>query len=256
MSRWAAVVAILVPLLTTGCSEPQVVVEAALTNASSERVPMSDLPIRLLPYDRDAIFDSLTQAYPQPEPPVPPELQAQQQQTLEAQQALTTAQNRRDALQKERETITARLAQLRGEGQQTSPQYQRDQTRLNALAAQERSAQAQVDSASVRVKQLQQLIQVALDSVRVQRERWADEAFAGFNEIVAAKLQAEGREEVADTTDAQGFARFGVDEGKWWVYARYTLLNEELYWNVPIEATGDSTYVALTRDNAEARPIF
>ena len=42
-------------------------------------------------------------------------------------------------------------------------------------------------------------------------------------------------------TDAQGIARFNVPEGRGWVYGRYTLPYEELYWNVPLELTGDST---------------
>jgi hypothetical protein len=51
-------------------------------------------------------------------------------------------------------------------------------------------------------------------------------------------------------------ARFRLPEGRWWVYIRYMLPYEELYWNVPIEVTGDSTYIGLSRDNAEVRPIL
>ena len=63
-----------------------------------------------------------------------------------------------------------------------------------------------------------------------------------------------GREEMADTTTAAGSTLFRTSEGQWWVYARYTLPNEELYWNEPIEVSGDSTHILLTEENAERRP--
>jgi hypothetical protein len=92
------------------------------------------------------------------------------------------------------------------------------------------------------------------DSIRIQRDLWAEEAFVDYNEVIALKLDALGREELADTTNAQGTAVFQAPEGQWWLYARYALPYEELYWNVPLEVAGDSTFILLNRENAEVRP--
>ena len=59
-------------------SDPKVAVEARL----GER-PLAGVPVRLLPYDRDAILDSLAAAAETPEPTIPPEL-IEQLRNLEA----------------------------------------------------------------------------------------------------------------------------------------------------------------------------
>ncbi len=75
--------------------------------------------------------------------------------------------------------------------------------------------------------------------------------------MAAARLQASGREILADTTDATGRADFQADPGEWWVYGRYPLATEELYWNIPITLErGEPTELRLNRGNAAVREIF
>src|SRR5688572_19637348 len=88
-------VAILAPLIVAGCSQPKMIAEVAITDeATGESLPLSDLPIRLLPYDREAVFDSLRGAFGEPEPPIPPELLAQQGQVAGAERAWKAAETR------------------------------------------------------------------------------------------------------------------------------------------------------------------
>jgi hypothetical protein len=90
-----------------------------------------------------------------------------------------------------------------------------------------------------------------------QRESWGDETFTDFADIRLARLQALNREEVWDTTNANGVSQVSLEKGQWWVHARYELPYSELYWNEPIEVTGgDPMQVLLNRSTAEARPRF
>ena len=257
MKRVLALPAAALLLGSTACSTPEVVVEAAIVQESTgETRALADLPIRLLPYDRDAVFDSLEAAAATPEPPIPADLLAAQQTVREAQEAHSQAEARwqtvRDSLRVLSEA-TQRLSQqnLRG-----TPQYQQAYNAFNALDPQEGQLRAQAEAAFDRFTSLQEATIERADSVRVVREVWADEAFRDFQEVVDAHLARSGREELADTTNAAGVANFRAPAGQWWVYARYTLPYEELYWNLPVEVTGDGAQVQLTAENAERRPVF
>jgi hypothetical protein len=257
MKRFLVLVAVAVSLVASGCGQPEVVAEAALTEpGTGERVALSDLPVRLLPYNRDAIFDSLEAAYPEPEPPIPPEIMQAQQQVQQAQSQWRSAQERWDNAREELRLLSEQLRQMESQGLRATPQYAQAFARFNSVESAERTSRQQMEQAFSQFDQLQQQTLVRADSIRVQRENWADQAFREFNQVVAQKLRESGREEIADTTNSQGIARIRARSGQWWLYARYTLPYEELYWNLPVEVSGDSTHVPLSRDNAQVRPIL
>lgn len=257
MKRFVVLVATLTPILLAGCGEPQVVAEAAIMDeGTGERLALTDLPIRLLPYDRDAVFDSLEAAYPEPEPPIPPEIIQQQQQVQDAQIAWNTAQERWATVRDSLRTLNDRLTQMGQQGLRTTPQYAQLFSRYGTLEAEESRVNQQMQQAFARFDQLQQQTLAAKDSILVQRDIWGEQAFADFNTVIAQKLDESGREEVADTTNAQGIATFRVPSGRWWVYGRYTMPYDELYWNIPIEVTGDSAHIELNRENAVVRPVL
>ncbi|MEX2581821.1 MAG: hypothetical protein WD766_00980 [Gemmatimonadota bacterium] len=257
MKRFLVLVAILAPMVAAGCGQPEVVAEAAITDeGTGERLALGDLPIRLLPYDRDAVFDSLEAAHSEPEPPIPDEIVAQQQQVQEAQTEWRLAEERWAAVRDELRQISEQLTQMQNQGLRGTPQYAQAFERFGTLETEERQVNQQMQQAFQEFDQLQQQTLASADSIRVVRDMWAEEAFAEFNTVILQKIRESGREEHADTTNAQGVAVFEVPAGRWWLYGRYTLPYEELYWNVPIEVTGDSTHVPLTRENAESRPVL
>jgi hypothetical protein len=250
-------VAFLALVVATGCSEPRVIAEASLQNQSTgERLALGDLPIRLLPYDRDAVFDSLEAAHGQPEPAIPPEILAQQQQVQEAQTAWRRAEEQLTTIRDSLRIVQASLTQMQSQGQRESPLWAETFARFGTLEVQEREVNQQVQETFALFNQLQQQTRASVDSIRVQRDLWAEEAFADFETVVQQKLNASGFEEQADTTDSQGIAVFSVPEGAWWVYGRYTLPFEELYWNIPVEVASDSVHVRLNRENADIRPVL
>lgn len=246
---------VLTPMLVmAACGPAQVVVtvETEVQDPEGGTVmrPVGDVEVMLLPYDRDAIFDSLQAAFPTPEPPVPPELIAARDQVAEAQQRWQAATNRWNTLRDTLQKITSTMEQYnRGEARYVAlfREYQEFDSQLGRVERETEQAFqdfTQLQSATIRQS----------DSIRILRDNWADEAFADIGPIMAEKIRASGLQQVADTTDASGVASFEVKPGRYWVHARYDLPYTELYWNVQVDIErGDPTQVRLDPSNAEER---
>jgi hypothetical protein len=242
--------------LLTACGPTQVVVTAELssddaTQASAAR-PLGDLEIRVFPYDRDVVFDSLTSVAVTLEPPIPDSVLNAQSAVAAAQQEWRDTEARWNILRDTLQTLSAALDGMsRGSG--TYRLLFRD---FQDLESQYNSVERSRDRAFGNFTSLQEASLAAADQIRLLREQWADEAFAEVGAIFAARLQTSGREVLYDTTDASGIADgFLAKKGEWWVSARYELPYTELYWNVPITVSGgDPIPLRLTRENATARP--
>jgi hypothetical protein len=259
MKRFLVLLSAAGMLGTSACSQPEVVIEARLPQASADgsgSLPLADLPILVLPYDRDAIFDSLEAAAPEPEPEIPPEILDAQQRVQEAQSAWREAEERWTVVRDSLRNLVTRLEQMQDQGLRATPQYRQQFEQFGRLEAEERQVKQRMDQAFARFDQLQRATLTRADSIRVVREAWADRAFADYPSIVEARLLQLDKEELADTTNANGIATLRVPDGRWWVHARYTMPYEELYWNLPIDVSGDSVRVQLTPETAERRPVM
>jgi hypothetical protein len=244
-------------LLAAGaCSSAEVVVsvEIEVTGAEggTQQLALSDLVVQLLPFDRDAVFDSLTRAFPEPEPSVPQELIAAREQVQAAQAEWDAAQRRWSLIRDTLQGLSNALEQYnRGEARY-AVLFREFQDFDSQLAGQER----QMNQAFARFDSLQRGTIRASDSVRILQDNWADEAFADVGTVFRDKQLASGLPAVVDTTDASGVARgkFRVRPGQYWLHARYPMTYTELYWNVPVTVErGDPVQVTLTRANAEER---
>lgn len=215
---------------------------------------LSDIEVRVLPYDRDEVFDSLAAAYPEPEPEVPEELSAARSEVQAAQEEWNEAQLRWAVLRDTLQSITETLEGL----PRSDAQYVVLFREYNEFDAEYAQVEREVEAAFARFDSLQQGTIRASDSIRILQENWADEAFADIGDVFAAKLAESGLDLAVDTTDANGVARnLAVSPGSYWVNARYELTYSELYWNVPLEVEGrDPVEVRLTRQNAQERPIL
>lgn len=239
----------------SGCGSGEIVVTAQLAGQDSTggTAPLKDVVVQAVPYDRDSIFDELKAAYSRPEPQVPDSLIRLQQEIAQAadqEQAATLRWNTaRDSLK----TISDRLNRI----SRSSAEYRVLFRDFAPIDAQERQAKRDMDAAFTRFKTLQERYTSQASAVKAEREQWANEAYASIDSLIALKVEAAGRPEVVDTTDANGVVRIAVKPGKWWVVAWYDLPYEELYWNVPVDvARGDPTRIELTKQNATSRPKF
>lgn len=241
---------------TAACGGGDVAVVAQLERAATgttemETVALSALPVRLLPYDRDLIFDSLSQAYPEPEPIIPDSIQDLQDRVVASQQEWREANREwmevRDSLQTLSDTLSA-MNQSDAEYFVMFQDFGDLEQRVGGLERQANGSFAEFDALQKRLNQQAREIELA-------RRNWADEAFAPVDSIFPAREEEIGLEVRYDTTSTEGTVRFsGVEEGRWWVNARYERQFDELYWNVPVDVPGgEEVVVRLTEGNAEVR---
>ena len=249
------VMALLLAAAACGPAEVVVTMQVDLESLDGDgRVtrPLADVEVRLLPYDRDLVFDSLESAFSAPEPPVPGELMAARESVAAAQERWQATERRwnnlRDTLQK----ITATMEHYsRGEARYVAlfHEFQQFDSLLGRV-------EGETERAFEEFNALQRATLRQSDSIRIIRDNWAEEAFADAGTVFAAKLRDSGLQAVVDTTDASGIARTNlkVKPGRYWIYARYDLPHTELYWNIPVEVTrGEPVQVRLNRETAEER---
>ncbi|MBW3570735.1 MAG: hypothetical protein KY467_06485 [Gemmatimonadetes bacterium] len=115
-------------LAVAGCSDSKVVVRASLAEGGQ---PIADLPVFLLPYDRQALMDSLANDAGQPEPAIPA------------------------ALITQLESLNARETQLAAAGD----------TAVRQVRAQRAAVQKQVDSIRASRREWRQQVFAPFDSV-------------------------------------------------------------------------------------------
>lgn len=256
MRRITALVAVVGSLALAACGPGQVVVTAEAEGTDPETGeavtrPLSDLEVQLLPYNRDQVFDSLEQAYPDPEPPIPDSLVAAREEVAEAQAEWRQTEARWNTL---RDTLQT----LSGELEQYNPAEARYRELFNIFSDLEgelADVEEDMEAAFQRFDSLQQGIISQSEAIAAQRVDWADQAFQGAADVIAARIDEAGAEPRIDTTDASGTVTFSAPPGDWWVHTRTELPYSELYWNVPVTVVrGEPVEVMLTEENAEERP--
>ena len=256
MTRSKLLLGMLGTALLAACGPTQVVVTAELSSDNPEQAAaaraLGDLEIRMFPYDRDVIFDSLTASAARPEPPIPDSVLNAQNAVAAAQQDWRDTEARWNVL---RDTLQTLSESLDGMSRQSGT-YRVLFRDFQDLESDYNTVERARDRAFENFTSLQEASLLAADQIRLLREQWADEAFVDVGTIMAFRLQATGQSVLYDTTDASGVAD-GLEarEGNWWVSARYELPYTELYWNLPITVSGgDPVQVRLTRENATSRP--
>ena len=254
---WLAIM-VLGSLGTAACGPGQVPITAEIEVPDPEGEgmvirPLADLEVQLIPFDRDAVFDSLSNAFATPEPPIPAELLAAQDSVAAAQEVWRAAEARWSALRDRLQQINTEMEGLsRGESRCVTlyREFQDGEAQLGRV-------EREKDRAFQQFTALQEGIIRQADSVRILREQWADEAFADAGDIFLLKLRELARDIVVDTTDAAGIVVPEVPPGEWWVHARHELPYQELYWNIPITVVrGEPEDIRLTRETAQVRPLL
>ena len=243
--------------ILAACSPGEVIVTAELdvpdpeTEGGTVVRALDNMPVQLLPYDRDAIFDSIGAAAETPEPPIPDSLLAAQAAVAEAQEEWRSAEAEWNTLRDELQSISTELETLnRGEARYRLlfNDFRDKEQRLNQV-------ERQMNAAFENFTTLQEGTIAEIERVRIMREEWADEAFVDVNTVIAAKIEAAGLEPVEDTTDASGMVSIEAAPGSYWVHARHELPFNELYWNLPVTLVGgEPLEIRLTRETAQVRP--
>lgn len=80
-----------------------------------------------------------------------------------------------------------------------------------------------------------------IEKLRVDARQWQVSTYAGYDTVTRTLTTGHMRANMADTTDALGWAKPRITPGTWWIHARSPDPqdpNFEWYWNVPV--TGDT----------------
>ena len=237
------------------CGQGEVVVVVELEDEGGEEATLlEDVEVRLLPYDRDHVFDSLIRNAPTPEPQIPPELVDARADIAEAQREWTAAEARAALLRDTINKLNERLAGLN----RAMNEYSRIFQQLDPMITEHEQVNRDKVVLFERFDELQKANIEQIDAIRIERENWEDQAFRDVGEVIDALVEQSGLEQHWDTTGAEGATRVDrLAPGRYWVYARYELPYDELYWNIPITVErGEPVVVRLNRANATLRPIF
>lgn len=234
--------------MTAACGRSVTVQVLPSSAQDSVATPAKDIPVEFLPYNRDSIFDALTRQASTPQPQVPEDLKAEKRQVADLSQQWHAAESawsdKRDSLQK----LSAELQKL----DRRDPKYLPLYKQFNSLDAEVSTLDKRKKRLFASFDSLQKLTLNRSDSMRAVENTWEDQAFAPYDSIVDGLLKQRGKKIVADTTNDQGYATGDIKGDHWYVYARYTLPFEELYWNLRIDTIKADT-IKLTRKNAQVR---
>jgi hypothetical protein len=242
-------------IASVACGPTEVTITAQMEVAGAEGTelrPLSELEIQLLPYDRDAIFDSLAGEAATPEPEIPPDLLEAQNRVAEAQAEWQSRESEWSLLREDLLNLTTEMERLNPAEGQYRVMFMEFDEKEQRLAQVER----QRDAAFEEFTSIQGSMIEQADQVRMLQEMWGDEAFADFGLVAQAMTQMSGLDPVVDTTDASGSVLVGAPAGQYWVYARWERSFDELYWNVPLTVEDDPITFTLDDGNAQVRPIL
>ncbi len=248
--RWLCLFAL---VILAGCNRSSQLAVQAVSTSDAGQVGRTQLEIRLIPYDRDSLFETMIAMASTPEPQPPAEL-------LELRDSIAAAQERwrsSEAAWNDARSELQSLSDRMGRMDRTSDEYFAAYQRFDDLDSQEGGLGRDKDRFFDRFTELQSEYTAQADSFAAVLTTWEDEAFASYGEAVDSLLKLIKREDLYDTTDASGFASFTVPNGRWWIYTRFKLPFEELYWNVPYDAAGGAgDTIVLDESNAALRLVF
>jgi hypothetical protein len=83
------------------------------------------------------------------------------------------------------------------------------------------------------------------ESLRARIRHWEDSTYRGYDSITRNLAARRRQDPRTDTTGGDGWARFQLPGGDWWIYGRSwdaTDPNAEWYWNLPV--TGDTVLLS------------
>jgi len=228
-----------------GCSDSEYHIEVHSTYP--DNVALANLTVTALPFDRDALRDSLAQASDTPRPQFP---------DLEAELASYTRPDVSGLTesflpwQAIHDSVQHLADSLNIAGSDSSPAYARAYSHLRELY--QRLARSAVDrDAAIREqvgddRELASRAAAAADSLRA----WEGVAFADFPELVDSIMAQQDRGVFTATTDSHGVAEFVLPPGRWWFVASWTDPENPFrvhHWNVG---------VVIRRFGSKSIPLF
>jgi len=212
------------------------------------------LDVTVLPFNPEALYDSLARAAPTPRPRFPELEDAMAAYRVGPQGHRPGAGS--GAWEATRDSVEALADSLR-RSDRTAPSYRSAYGRLRSLYDRLGQRAAERDRADRGLRREDRALADRATVAADQLRRWERVAFASYGELMAAAVTRSGRDPLRLTTDSAGRARTTLRPGRWWIRARQRIRDnpfQEQFWNVPVTTNRlVPVRVRVTADNAELR---
>ena len=238
-------------VLLAACNGPsEVTVEVSVPDLEGNPTVAPNLPLVILPYDRDSLLGVLESEAPRQRPHVgvlDSLFAAFRVPYLEVARAARMVGRYRDSMT----TLKAAMdTLLRGD-----EAYRLRFQLFAQLSDSLKRSEARRDRATAALRQARLTFVPLSDSLRQEVRVWEETTFRRYDSLVTGLADQTGRTGLVDTTDSAGRATIRLGQGTWWVYARawdVTDPNSEWYWNVQL--AGDT--VRLDSRNGSRLPTY
>jgi len=243
--------ALLAGAATAACEGSRdVAVRVSIPGPDSSDTPVAGIGLVALPYDRDSVLASLETAAPTRRPAT-----ARLDSLFAGFRApfnrYSSATLRLGRLRDSAEGLKARLDTLA----RNSAEYGRLYASLEGLSDSVETARRETDAARQALDRARAGFIVESESLRAAVRHWEDSTYRGYDSIVRNLAARRRQDPLTDTTGAEGWARFRLGPGQWWIYGRSwdaTDPNAEWYWNVP----ADADTILLSARSGQRRPRY
>jgi hypothetical protein len=243
--------ALLAGAMSAACEGPRdVAVRVSIPGPDSSDTPISGVGLVALPYDRDSILASLEAKAPAPRPATA---------ALDSLFAAFRGPFSRYS------SATVRLARLRDAADglkarldtlpRNAPEYGRLYASLERVSDSVEAARRETEAARTALDLARAGFVAESESLRRAIRNWEDSTYRGYDSIVRNLAARRRQDPLTDTTAADGWARFRLRPGRWWIYGRSwdaTDPNAEWYWNLP----ADADTILLSERTGKRRPRY
>ena len=221
----------------TACERPRdVAVRVSIPGPDSVETPVTGVGLVALPYDRDSVLAALesSAATPRPDTTALDSLfRAFRAPFVTYTGTVQRTERVRDSLDR----LRARLESL----PRNTPEYREEYAGFSRLNDSLASAQERTERARQTLDRARAEFVDRSESLRARIRHWEDSTYRGYDSITRNLAARRRQDPRTDTTGGDGWARFQLPPGDWWIYGRSwdaTDPNAEWYWNLPV--TGDT----------------
>ena len=233
----------------TGCERPRdVAVRVSIPGPDSVETPVTGVGLVALPYNRDSVLAALEERAGSPRPDttaLDTLFRAFQVPFATYTAAVQRTEGLRDSLERLRVALDSMP--------RNTPEYRERYAAFSRLDDSLAAARKANERARQELDRARATFAERGDSLRERIRHWEDSTYRGYDSITRSLAAGRRQDPRTDTTGADGWARFTLPPGDWWIYGRSwdaTDPNAEWYWNLPVT---DDTIVLSSRTGRQRR---
>jgi hypothetical protein len=231
------------------CERPRdVAVRVSIPGPDSVETPVTGVGLIALPYDRDSVLAALKASATSPRPDTVA-LDSLFRAFRIPFVGYTGMIQRTERLRDTLDLLRTRLDSL----PRNTSDYRELYARFSRLEDSLRAAQKRTEQARQGLDRARADFIDRSESLRTRIRNWEDSTYRGYDSITRNLAARRRQDPRTDTTGGDGWARFHLPAGDWWVYGRSwdaTDPNAEWYWNLPVT---DDTLLLSSRTGRQRR---